>query len=231
MLTMYHWTEIDINFDKCRNPTMLDDNIITEFIKSPIIPSDKFLHIANHIMMDDINKYFILHSYGIEYLPQELLEYVIYDSQRSEKWIEYHREFTKGKAKIEGDKFSMIRGAIGEMIITDNCNFNEICNEKVNKCMIGFIKEGNNLCAPDLLLINSNQEIIPVEIKCLPMEVCFDINNKAFHREFKLARKQINYISEIINNIYKKKVKKGIIIFAYFSQVYIKTFYIIVDII
>jgi hypothetical protein len=85
-----------------------------------------------------------------------------------------------------------------------------------------------DLCAPDLLLINSNQEIIPVEIKCLPMDVCFDMNNRAFHREFKLARKQINYITEIINTVYEKKVKKGVIIFAYFSQDYIKTFYNII---
>ena len=33
---------------------------------------------------------------------------------------------------------------------------------------------------------------------CSPMDVCFDMNNRAFHREFKLARKQINYITEII---------------------------------
>ncbi len=33
---------------------------------------------------------------------------------------------------------------------------------------------------------------------CSPMDVCFDMNNRAFYREFKLARKQINYITEII---------------------------------
>ena len=95
--------------------------------------------------------------------------------------------------------------------------------------MIGFIKEGNNLCAPDLLLINDKKEIIPVEIKCLPMDVCFDMNNRAFHREFKLAKKQINYISQIINNIYEKKVKNCIIIFVYFGS--LETYYCIIYII
>jgi len=59
-----------------------------------------------------------------------------------------------------------------------------------------------------LLLINDLEEIIPVEIKCLPMDVNFDINNRDFYREFKLAKKQIKYCSEIINNIYSVKVKK-----------------------
>ena len=225
MLNLYQWNEINIDFVICKNPTKLDDIIITEFIKSPLLPSDDFLRISNHIMNDDINKYFILDSYGFEFLPRDLHKYIISEPQRSEKWMEYHTQFNKGKVKIEGDKFSMIRGAIGEMFITENCDFNKICKEKVNKCMIGFIKEGENLCAPDLLLINDEKEIIPVEIKCMPMDVCFDMNNRAFHREFKLARKQINYISEIINNIYEKKVKKGIIIFAYFGRPKIKTYY------
>jgi len=228
LLNIYQWKEININFNN--NVTKLDDDIITEFIKSPLVPTDKFLHIAKYIMDDDINKYFILDIYGIEFLPQQLHKYIICEPQRSIKWIEYHREFTKGKLHIEGDKYSMIRGAIGEMFITNNCNFSEICGEIVNKCMIGFIKEGNNLCAPDLLLINDKKEIIPVEIKCLPMDVCFDMNNRTFYREFKLAKKQINYISQIINNIYEKKVKNGIIIFVYFGSPEIKTYYLIIDI-
>lgn len=225
MISSYQWINTNVDFTKCDNPTELDDEIIKEFISSPLLPSEKFLTITKDIMDDDINKHFVLHSYGIEYLPQELTKHVIYESQRSEKWIEYHREFTKGKIKIDGNNFSMMRGAIGEMFITSYCDFNEICGEIVNKCMIGFLKVGMDLCAPDLLLINSKQEIIPVEIKCLPMSICFDMNNRAFHREFKLARKQINYITSMINNVYEKKVKKGIIIFAYFSQDYIKTFY------
>ena len=51
------------------------------------------------------------------------------------------------------------------------------------------------------------------------------MNNRAFHREFKLARKQISYVSHIINNIYEKKVKKGIIIFVYFGLLEIKIYY------
>ena len=226
MISSFQWTEIYIDFDT--NPTELDDLIVREFIKSPLIPTEKFMESAKYIMDDNINKYFVLNTYGEEYLPGELHKYIIFEPQRSERWMEYHREFTKDKVKNEGNKYSMIRGALGEMFIT-TYDFSEICGELVNKCMIGFIKEGENLCAPDLLLINDEKEIIPVEIKCLPMDVCFDMNNMAFHREFKLARKQIKYITEIIDNIYDKKVKKGIIIFAYFTQEYIKTFYTIVD--
>lgn len=229
LLNIYQWKEININFNI--NVTKLDDDIIEKFIKSPLVPTNKFMKIAKYIMDDDINKYFILDIYGIEFLPKELHKYIIYEPQRSGKWIEYHKEFTKGKLHIERDKYSMIRGAIGEIFICNNCDFSEICGEIVNKCMIGFIKEGNNLCAPDLLLINDKKEIIPVEIKCLPMDVCFDMNNRTFHREFKLARKQINYISQIINNIYEKKVKNGIIIFVYFGSPEIKTYYCNINII
>ena len=115
LLNTYQWKKINVNFNN--NVTKLDDDIITEFIKSPLVPNDKFLNIAKYIMDDDINKYFILDIYGIEFLPQELHKYIIFEPQRSVKWIEYHREFTKGKLHIEGDKYSMIRGAIGEMFI------------------------------------------------------------------------------------------------------------------
>jgi hypothetical protein len=227
MLITYHWKEIIINFDN--NPTKLDENIIREFIKSPLKPSEKFLDLAKYIMDDDINKYFILDIFGTEFLPTELHKYIIFEPQRSLKWIELHRKFNNNKLHVQGDKYSMIRGAIGEMFITLNCDFSEICGEPVKKCSIGFIKEGNNLCAPDLLLINDKIEIIPIEIKSLPFDVTFDMNNRAFHREFKLARKQISYISQIINNIYEKKVKKGIIIFVYFGAPKIKTYYTIID--
>ena len=194
--------------------------------KSPLTPTEKFLEHGKYILDDNINKYFILDIYGTEFLPDQIKKYVIFEPQRSENWTKIHKAYNKDSL-ILGNKFSMIRGAIGEMFITENTNFDLICKEHVEKCMIGFIRDDkDNLCAPDLLLINKNQDIIPVEIKCLPMDVCFDINNKAFYRELKLAKKQIKYISEIINNIYEKKISYGIIIFAFFTNTTCNTYYL-----
>lgn len=229
MLISYQWTQIDIDFTK--NPTCLSDEIIAEFTSSPLIMTQKFSELAQHILADDINKYFELPIYGIEHLEHLVhSEHIICESQRSEKWMIIHRKSTEGKIKICGDKYSMIRGAIGEMFITSYCDFDLICGEHVSKVMVGFIKDDfGNMCAPDLLLVTDSDDIIPVEIKCLPMDVCLDMNNRAFYREFKLAKKQIHYCSDIIDNIYEKtvhkKTKKGIIIFAYFTQECIKTYY------
>ena len=230
LINLYQWSEININFniDYVKNPTEISDDIIREFIKSPIIPTQKFLEIGKEILDGNINEHFILKCYGLEFLPLSIHKYIIYEPQRSKNWEIFHQKFNEGKLKITGDKFSMMRGAIGEIFITQYCDFNKICGENVRKSMIGFITdEDNNACAPDLLLINDLEEIIPVEIKCLPMNVCFDINNRAFYREFKLAKKQIKYCSKIINNIYLKKVKKSIIIFVYIHDV-IRTFYLII---
>ncbi len=236
MIISYNWSYIDIDFTKItQNPTNLSDDIISEFIKSPMIMTPKFSELGRYILDDNINKHFILPVYGIEHLS-DINTNIIYEPQRSEKWMKLHNEANEGKIKICGDKYSMIRGAIGEMFITSYCNFDLMCGEHVSKSMVGFVKDDfGNMCAPDLLLINDKKEIIPVEIKCLPMDVCFDMNNRAFYREFKLAKKQIYYISEIIHNIYEnnninKKIKKGIIIFVYFTQEYIKTYYCIIDI-
>ena len=189
---LYEWNQIKIDFTK--NPTKLSDELIFEFFKSPLTPTEKFLEHGKYILDDNINKYFILDIYGTEFLPDQIKKYVIFEPQRSENWTKIHKAYNKDSL-ILGNKFSMIRGAIGEMFITENTNFDLICKEHVEKCMIGFIRDDkDNLCAPDLLLINKNQDIIPVEIKCLPMDVCFDINNKAFYRELKLAKKQIKYI-------------------------------------
>ena len=228
--TSYLWTEININFNINfnSNPTKISDDIIREFIKSPLTPTQQFLEIGKKILDGNINEHFIMKCYGLEFLPEIIHKFIIYEDQRSEKWTEYHQKFNGGKIKIDGDKFSMMRGAIGEIFITTYCDFNKICGENVKKAMVGFIIDNNNnACAPDLLLINDSLEIIPVEIKCLPMNVSFDINNRAFYREFKLAKKQINYCSQIINNIYTIKVKKSIIIFAYFTDIHIKSFYLI----
>ena len=236
MMVSYQFINIDIDFTK--NPTNLSDDIISEFIKSPLIMTPKFSDIGRYILDDNINKYFILPVYGIEHLS-DIHKYIIYEPQRSEQWMKLHQEANEGKLKINGDKYSMIRGAIGEMFITSYCDFDLICGEHVSKAMVGFVKDDfGNMCAPDLLLINDKKEIIPVEIKCLPMDVCFDINNRTFYRELKLAKKQIYYISNIIDNIYEKNseikknkmVNKGIIIFAYFTQEHIKTYYCIIDI-
>ena len=105
------------------------------------------------------------------------------------------------------------------MLIYTKININLMLNDRVEKCMVGFIKDRiGNICAPDLLLIGPNKEIIPVEIKCLPMAPTTDITNKSFYRELKLAKKQLSYAKLIIDNQYTIKVKTGLLIFVFFDK-------------
>jgi len=214
-------TELELyplnSLQKEYNPTTLSTDIFREFMKSPLKPSDRFMEICGDLL-NNIDVNFILYPFGQEFIPEEMNDHVIFIPQRSKEWKEIHAKYNYEKIKINFDKYGLLRGAIGEILIIKKFDFQHIFKEKINKCMVGFIKDDlGNICAPDLLLIK-DKEIIPVEIKCLCMPPTTDITNKNFHREYKLAKKQIAYAKLIIDNIYSIKIKSGLIIFVFIDK-------------
>lgn len=237
------WINIDMDF--INNPcALLPDELFNEFIKSPNHMTDKFVHLSTEIdLLNNVDKYFILNTYGKEFTPYLLERYISWIPQRSLEWKEIYMKFNnfnnsdeQTESKINHDKFGLFRGAIGELFILNNFNFELIFGNNIKKIMVGFLHDSNdfpndlscNVSAPDLLIIKDDI-IIPVEIKCLPIKPTSDITVKAFYREFKMAKKQLKYYKQIIDKVYGN-VNQGLMIFMFFDNNKITTQYLICDI-
>jgi hypothetical protein len=113
-------------------------------------------------------------------------------------------------------KYNLIRGSFTEYIINELFNPNKIVElQGFKKCNVGFIveekdKKGSSGCAPDLLLY-SNDEIIPVEIKCLTNNT----KNHDYFRGLEIAKKQCESVKNILND---KCVKRHLILLSYWIK-------------
>lgn len=144
----------------------------------------------------------------------------IWINQRSVEWLELLNNFYKCgnnskeiRSGFEG-KFNLIRGAIAEILILDDLIKNEFTNFK--KISLGLLVEdtliGSKGCAPDLILV-SDHEIIPVEIKCLKSS----IKNSDYYDSINLAQKQCDTITHILNSFKFGYIKRKIIILSWFE--------------
>jgi hypothetical protein len=221
------------------NPTSLSNELVTEFIKSPITPSKKFTEIfENELGGKSLNECFQIKSVNSEKLPIQLEKFVFTDAQRSKYWLGLIKKFTCGnntqikKHGQEQDVFHLVRGAIMECFAIENIDYCSIVETNVTKCTIGLLvedlQEGSIGIAPDVLLINPNNDnIIPVEIKCLNMK--YPCNSRDYHRGLRLAEDQISRTKMILEK-HNVHVLDGIIIFIYVwkdenNQVHIETKY------
>jgi hypothetical protein len=223
-----YWTKIEIDFTT--NPTQLPDDLIEEFFKSPLKPTDKFIQSAKKIdLLNSIDKHFILDTFGQEFISDRLNKHIHWFPQRSQEWKIYYQKYNSDKyTGINHDKYGLFRGALAELYILKNCNFQSIFKNPINKIMVGFIHNLNNIAAPDLL-IQENTNIVPVEIKCLPIKLTTDITVKAFHRELKMAKKQLRYYKQILDEIHETTIKNGLLIFMFIDGNEIKTQWTLID--
>lgn len=231
------WTKINIDFTQ--NPTQIADELIHEFISSPLIMSDKFRELSGD-MLEHIDKHFVLDIYGCEHVPVQLMKYIVWIPQRSPEWKEIYKKYNPPATQINHDKYALFRGALGELFVTKYCDFESVLGSDIKKVIVGFLHDSLdyqydmehnitfNMCAPDLLIIKSDK-IIPVEIKCLPMKPTTDITNKAYYRELKTAKKQLRYYKQIIDKIYDVKVLIGLLIFVFMENDKISTYWNMVD--
>lgn len=237
LIEQQEWTKINIDFTQ--NPTQLADELIREFISSPLIMNDNFRKLSGD-MLEHIDEHFVLDVYGHEHVPVQLMKYIVWIPQRTPEWKQIYKKYNPPATQINHDKYALFRGAITELFVLKYFDFESILGSDIKKVMVGFLHDSLdyqyelehnitfNMCAPDLLIIKSDK-IIPIEIKCLPMKPTTDITIKAYYREIKTAKKQLRYYKQIIDKIYNVKVSTGLLIFVFTENDKISTYWNIID--
>ena len=234
----YKMNEINVSIDEYLLSIDKPDFIINEFIKSPEIPTPELANFINNQYQQtlSLNQLFIIKSFGINKLPTELLNHICIEDQRSHEWIELLKFYKCGNSINNTIKFidcetnfNLIRGCVGEKLVVDLIDWNELVDEDlrpVSKCICGLIVETKGLVnsigiAPDLLLITKTNQIIPIEIKTIVSDP--NIINKKFLREIKLASKQLDTSINLINQIMEINTF-GLIVFCFIhnNQITIK---------
>jgi len=217
-------------------PIMVPSDIFFEFLRSPIKPTEKFIHNFKEISptFKDINALFSIISKNTKLLP----EYVIHDhlldlDQRFLEWkhaLKFYKtgdntgvvELKEGEEWV-GVYYNLIRGSLMEHIVIHSCELGALNhlfpNSIVNCVTVGLLVENKGVknskgVAPDLLLVvesetKNSSEIIPVEIKCLKRT---KIDNADYRRGLSLARRQLQSVATIIN------ITRGIILFIYVDE-------------
>lgn len=199
---------------------------ILSFFQSPNKLTNEFeIEWNNNFENNSVNANFELFSTIPEMRIELLSKFEISDwdkfiwtNQRSNEWLKLLKYYTCGNNSKEisknfESKFNLIRGAVAEILICQNLIF-----ENFTKIQLGLIVrdifEKSIGCAPDLLLVNEN-EIIPVEIKCLKTGA----KNSDYYDSFCLAEKQCDSVKKIIDNIKKNLILRKMIILSWFNDV------------
>jgi hypothetical protein len=210
------WKEFKIN--NSTNPTILPDTIMKEFFSSPIVPNDEFKKIFSKCAgsFKSINEMFPIKCIGVDKLPKYIIDKAILVTQRSEEWLKLLTYYTCGKntgmIEYKGDDwvafyFNLIRGALMETMIIHTVDYSHIITDPIiAKATVGLLvtdkKEKSFGAAPDLIIV-LDDEIVPVEIKCLDGKPSC---NKDYRRAIKLAKIQLRSVANIVG-----KIKRGII--------------------
>ena len=218
---------VQITKQNVSSDIILPNIIFNEFVKSPEIPTDALQTHINELYSKtkSLNQIFVLNTFGCENLPDALRQHIHTENQRSSEWLRLLKFYQCGNTinntiefKDTLTNFNLIRGCVGEKMIIDYVNWNELAQTNVSKCVCGMLVETKDLAgsrgiATDLLLIcTQTQNVIPVEIKCLVSEP--NVINKKFLREIVLAKKQLDTSIEIIENVLGTKTF-GLIVFGF----------------
>ncbi len=235
--TQYTWKPMNINWKN--NPTQLTNGMVENFLQSPIVPTKEFIDEALQFDPDFFNKinhYFTIDTTNTNLLPDTLKQYVITASQRTPEWLECMNYYKCGSTTTVSEteyNYNFVRGSLGEAFVIDASKFDNVFDFPVTKCTVGLLvddlKKGSDGCAPDLLLITDDKNVIPVEIKCLPMEPTTDITKRDFYRGIKLARKQLQRTNNILKKHIGKSMDIGVMIFVFFHGSQADTYYSVIS--
>lgn len=240
-MTEFEWHVLPFNTSV--NATILPDDIISEFFKSPLEPTEQFCKLyEKYFIHDSINKMFPIKTKNTDLLTPTFLEHVVMADQRSPEWIDLLTFYTCGmnssqkglvldESSHSAKKFyNLIRGSIVELTIIETLEMDTI--QKIigdeyiilGKVSVGLVveeigKAGGYGCAPDLLIVaieksSGQKKVIPVEIKCVSKKFS---DSKDVYRATKLARAQLGTISIIVP---EESTKFGIMVLVTFSESY-----------
>ena len=210
----YEWKRFDLDLNI--NPTLYTDELLKEFLKSPLEPTERFIEQYQKLCDNNfrIGEFCPIKCLNTDLIPKNILNKCILVDQRSKEWQELLLYYKCGKNTgivdcKEGNfvktYYNLIRGAIIELMIIHSVDFSSILKIDIKKIIVGLIVEemskGSTGIAPDLLLLE-DKTLIPVEIKCLHNKFNDDHD---FRRGIKLAKSQLKTTLDIIGG------KKGII--------------------
>jgi hypothetical protein len=191
------------------NPTILSDRLWLEFTQSPSQPTAVFKSEFDKVYSGSIQPLFLIPSFGEEFLPESLRQRTYMVDQRSPEWMElltfYRCGNNNGIAPVDTSRhitevyYNLIRGCLMELFIIRNLDFSEILGFHVEKVSVGLVVEEKDKrdsigVAPDLILIDDNNKIIPVEIKTVYGD--FLVTGDLVH-SMELAKKQIKTICRL----------------------------------
>jgi hypothetical protein len=227
------WQYVDINLMPNQFGS-LSSELIKEFLKSPLGPTREFeegikslntlssLSPSQEPGVNRINHLFLIPCVGTEFLPTQLLDYVYIVPQRSPEWLNLLREYVCGTnlgvKQHNGEDwvkvyYNLIRGNIMEMFGIFHTDLSVFFNGPFHRVTVGLLveKKGSKSrgMAPDLLLVDDNNNVIPVEIKCL---VGRPINNHDYRRAVHLAKKELTSSLDILCQVLPNNPRKGIIL-------------------
>jgi hypothetical protein len=209
------------------NPTGLADNLVREFLRSPLKPTDAFVTGFCEICPSrNINPLFLIHCQNTHRLPPSVLIKSVLVAQRTPQWLRLLNHYSCGRntglIAYDGSDwvefyYNLIRGSIIELFVMRNGDFSSLVADAVPVTVGMLVKDrdvaGSIAIAPDLLLVRPNGETIPVEIKCIPSAPS---QNHDYRRAVKLAKCQIQTSLDIINGT----VRRGIIVIVYVYERY-----------
>jgi hypothetical protein len=166
------WHSLNEMMDITINPTALENELFSNFLKSPITATDLFCEEFKKVCPDmALNGHFPLECLNVDKLdPDFVSEHVEAVDQRSPEWLSMLKYYQCGQnsatkeydSKEDGDwvayHYNLIRGCISEMIITNNTDFTDCFAGEtiisVDKIMVGLLvkekKEKSLGIAPDL---------------------------------------------------------------------------------
>lgn len=213
------WTTLPV--DLTHNPTHLPQSAFDEFVRSPLIPTPKFIEEFENICPDRNVNCFLIKPNNGDLLPLDVRDRAICIPQRSPEWLELLTFYSCGRntgvKKYDGDDwvhyyFNLIRGCIVELIVINSCDFSTLF-PGCRKISVGFLVEkiGKIGClgiAPDLLLLVGN-EVIPVEIKCLTGQLS---DNHHYRRDILLATRQLESSVKLVG------CNRGVIVLVYVTD-------------
>jgi hypothetical protein len=199
-----------------------EDALLAEFIKSPVHPTDRFKQLFGDMCRraetKSLNKLFPHTCRNIDKLPSYITDRVVNVAQRSPEWLALLSDYQFGRngglEQCPPDKdycefyYHLMRGIFAEDLVVNKVDYAKMLGRTYHTITIGAIlsdkKKGSPAVAPDILLV-SDDEIVPVEIKCI---VCDNFGHPKYRRAVELAEKQLRSTLAIINN---KQCKRAII--------------------
>ncbi|AYV76616.1 MAG: hypothetical protein Terrestrivirus9_53, partial [Terrestrivirus sp.] len=221
------WKNIEINLTPNQFGSISTD-LISEFLKNPLVPTREFEEGFKLISQEGgtnqvtrINHLFLIPCVGIEFLPPQLLDHVYIVPQRSSEWLNLLKEYicgtNLGVKQYNGEDwvktyYNLIRGNIMEMFGIFHTDLSVFFDKPFHRVTIGLLVEKKEISsrgmAPDLLLVSEN-DVIPVEIKCL---VGRPGNNHDYRRAVHLAKKELTASFNILSIALPNNPRKGIIL-------------------